>query len=196
MKAAKIEWKATSFDVQDKRNAVILDASLAYAQLDQLASKIKTLTQAQNAADRAQSITDQRLQQGVDSKLNLTKSQLVTARIRLRIAEAQGQVDVLREHLSALTGLPASDIEVAPDSMPQLPLISQEDSVAARAVDNSPAVHLAEQRVAAQEARAKGEHRGTWPIIDLASQYAYLAKFNNYDLYYLQVYRRTISAAA
>jgi outer membrane protein TolC len=186
MKAAKIEWKATSFDVQDKRNGVILDAALSYAQLDQLASKIKTLTQAQNAAERAQSITDQRLQQGVDSKLNLTRSQLVAARIRLRIAEAQGQVDVLREHLAALTGLPASDIQVTADSMPQLPLFSQEESVAARAIDNSPAVHLAEQRVAAQEARAKGEHRGLWPIIDVASQYAYLAKFNNYDLYYLK----------
>jgi outer membrane protein TolC len=104
----------------------------------------------------------------------------------LRIAEAQGQEDVLREHLAKLTGLPADQIEVTPDSMPQLPVISQEDSVADRAVENSPAVRLAEQKVAAQEARAKGEHRGMWPIIDVATQYAYLAKFNNYDLYYLR----------
>ena len=34
------------------------------------------------------------------------------------------------------------------------------------------------------------------PTIDLASQYAYLAKFNNYDLYYKQLHRATISAAA
>ncbi len=186
LKAAKIEWKATSIDVQDKRNAVILDAALCYAQLDQLAGKIKTLSQAQNAAEKAQSITEQRLQQGVDSKLNLTRSQLVAARIRLRIADAQGQQDVLREHLAKLTGLPSGEIEVTPDSMPPMPVISQEDSIAARAVENSPAVRLAEQKADAQALRAKGEHRGMWPIIDVATQYAYLAKFNNYDLYYLR----------
>ena len=39
MKAAKIEWKATSLDVQDKRNAVILDTALTYEQLDQLTAR-------------------------------------------------------------------------------------------------------------------------------------------------------------
>ena len=65
------------------------------------------MDQAQAAADKAESISQQRLQQGVDSKLEVTRSQLVAARIRLRIAEAQDQTDVLREHLSKLIGLPA-----------------------------------------------------------------------------------------
>ncbi len=116
--AAKIDWKATSQDVQDKRNAVILDTALTYAQLEQLAGKIKALSEAQAAAENAQSISEQRLQQGVDSKLEVTKSQLTAARIRLRIAEAQGQTDVLREHLSKLIGLPAESIAVEPGSMP------------------------------------------------------------------------------
>ena len=185
MKAAKIDWNATSLDVRDKRNAVILDAALTYAQLDQLTGKIKVLGDAQSAADKAQFVTQQRLQQGVDSNLDLTRSQLVAARIRLRIAEAQGQADVLREHLSKLLGLPASEIAVDPESMPRLPEISQTEDMAARAVENSPAVKLAEKKAAAQAARAKGEHLATnWPIIDVATQYAYLARFNNYDQYY------------
>ena len=185
IKAAKIDWHATSLDVQDKRDAVILDTALTYAQLDQLTGKIKALGEAQSAAEKAQFVTEQRLQQGVDSKLDLTKSQLVAARIRLRIAEAQGQADVLREHLSKLLGLPADSIAVEPDSMPQLPAISQDDDLPARAVQNSLAVKLAEQKVAAAQARANGEHKAlTMPTIDLATQYAYLAKYNNYDLYY------------
>ena len=95
IKAAKIDWSATSQDVQDKRNAVILDTALTYAQLEQLTGKIKALTEAQAAAEKAQFVSEQRLQQGVDSKLEVTKSQLLAARIRLRIAEAQGQTDVL-----------------------------------------------------------------------------------------------------
>ena len=63
--------------------------------------------------------------------------------------------------------------------------VAQDDDLPARAVENSLAVKQAEQKVAAAQARATGEHKAlTMPIIDLASQYAYLAKYNNYDLYY------------
>jgi outer membrane protein len=185
LKAAKIDWKATSFDVRDKRDAVILDTALSYAQLAQLTAKIATLTEAQTAAEKAQFVSQQRLQEGVDSKLDVTRSQLVAARIRLRIADAQGQVDVLREHLSHLLGLPADSIAADPQSVPQMPPISQDDDMPARAVANSPEVKLAEQKVAAAQTRATGEHKAAYmPTIDLASQYAYLARFNNYDLYY------------
>ena len=194
LKAAKIDWKATSFDVQDKRAEVILDTALSYAQLVNLTGKLTTLAEAQTAAEKAQFITEQRLKEGVDSKLDLTKSQLAAARIRLRIADAQGQADVLREHLAKLTGLSPADIQPDPESMPQLPLFSQEDDLSARAVANSPVVKLADQKVEAAAARAKGEHRATLPYADIASQYAYLARFNNYDQYFLKYNGNNLAA--
>ena len=184
MKAAKINWKATSLDVQDKRNAVILDTALTYAELAQLEGKLKTLQQAQAAADKAQTVSQERLQEGVDSRLDLTKSQLVSARIRLRAAEAQGQADVLREHLSKLLGVPTDTVAVQAESLPQFPAISQDDDLASRAVQNSPTVKLAQQKVASAEATAKGEHKAMLPTVDVATQYAFLARFNNYDIYY------------
>ena len=194
LKAAKIDWKATSFDVQDKREEVILDAALSYAQLVNLTGKLATLAEAQSAAEKAQFMTEQRLKEGVDSKLDLTKSQLAAARIRLRIADAQGQADVLREHLAKLTGLTPAEIQPDPDSMPQLPFISQEDNLAARAVANSPVVKLADQKTEAAAARAKGEHRATLPFADLASQYAYLARFNGYDQYFIKYTSNNLAA--
>ena len=194
LKAAKIDWRATSFDVQDKRAEVILDTALSYAQLVNLTSKLSTLADAQTAAEKAQFITDQRLKEGVDSKLDLTKSQLVAARIRLRIADAQGQADVLREHLAKLTGLTPAEIQPDPESMPQLPVISQEDDLAAQAIANSPVVKSADQKVEAAAARAKGEHRATLPYADLASQYAYLARYNNYDQYFLKYSSNNLAA--
>jgi len=185
IKAAKIDWGATSQDVQDKRDGVILDVALTYAQIDQLTGKVKALTGAQEAAEKGQFVSEQRLQQGVDSKLEVTKSQLTAARIRLRLVEAQAQMDVLRDHLSKLTGLPASSIAIQPGSMPQLPQISQEDDLARRAVASSPLVKEADQKVAAAEARARGEHKAaTWPTVDVATQYAYLARYNNWDTYF------------
>lgn len=186
LKAARIDWQATSLDVQDKRNAVILDAALSYAELEQLGNKVRTLSEAEAAAEKAEFISKQRMQEGVDSKLNLTRSQLTSARIRLRLAEAQGQADVVRQHLSKLIGLPASEVQVTPDSMPPLPPISQDDDLSAQAVANSLTVKQAEERVTAAEVRAKGEHRALWPVADLASQYAYLARYNNYDQYFLR----------
>ena len=194
LKAAKIDWKATSFDVQDKRAEVILDTALSYSQLVNLTAKLTTLADAQTAADKAQFITEQRLKEGVDSKLELTRSQLASARIRLRIADAQGQVDVLREHLAKLTGLSPAEIQPDPESLPQLPIVSQEDDLATRAVANSPVVKLADQKVEAAAARAKGEHRATLPYADLASQYAYLARFNNYDQYFLKYSTNNLAA--
>jgi len=186
IRAAKIDWGATSQEVQDKRGAVILDTALTYAQLEQLVGKIKALSEAQTDAEKAQFVSEQRMAQGVDSKLEVTKSQLTAARIRLRIAEAQDQRDVLCEHLSKLIGLPAQSIAVEPGSMPQLPQISQEDDLPARAVANSPVVKQADQKVAAAEARAKGEHKAaTTPTIDVATQYAYLAKYNNWSVFFV-----------
>ena len=194
LKAAKIDWKASSFDVQDKRAEVILDTALSYAELVNLTGKLSTLAEAQAAADKAESVTEQRVREGVDSQLELTKSQLAAARIRLRIADAQGQADVLREHLAKATGLTPAEIQPDPESMPQLPLISQEDDLAARAAANSPAVKLAEQRAEAAAVRAKGEHKATLPFADLASQYAYLARFNNYDQYFLKYTSNNLAA--
>ena len=185
IKAAKIDWQAATLDVQDKRDSVILDTALTYAQLEQLANKIQALNGAKAAAEKAEFVSRQRLQEGVDSKLELTRSQLVTARIRLRIAEAEDQSDVLREHLANLVGLPASSIAIEPGSMPQVPAISQDEDLSSKAVSNSVSVKTAEKKADAAQARAKGEHKALQaPTIDLASQYAYLAKYNNYDLYY------------
>ena len=194
LKAAKIDWQASSLDVQDKRAEVILDTAVSYAQLVNLTGKLNTLADAQLAAEKAQSITEQRLTEGVDSKLDLTKSQLAAARIRLRIADAQGQADVLREHLAKLTGLTPGEIQPDPESMPALPLIAQEDDLAVRAVANSPAVKLADQKAEAAAARAKGEHKANLPSADIASQYAYLARFNNYDQYFLNYNANNLAA--
>ncbi len=194
LKAAKIDWKATSFDIQDKRAEVILDTALSYAQLVNLTGKLSTLADAQAAADKAEFVTEQRLKEGVDSKLELTRSQLVAARIRLRIADAQAQADVLREHLAKLTGLTPAEIQPDPESMPALPLISQEDDLSSRAALNSPVIKLADQRAEAAAARAKGEHKATLPFADLASQYAYLARFNNYDQYFLKYSANNLAA--
>ena len=114
IKAARIQWKAQSFEVEDKKNAVILDVALSYEQLESVTWKIAALNQAHQAAEKGVYISQQRLKEGVGSQLDVTKSQLIDARIRLRTAEAEGQQDVLREHLAKLVGLTAAEISSCP----------------------------------------------------------------------------------
>ncbi|HST12402.1 MAG TPA: TolC family protein, partial [Terriglobales bacterium] len=124
------------------------------------------------------------VKEGVDSPLEQTKARLAAARVKLRVAEAEGSVDVLRAHLAKLTGLPATEIQIAVDSMPAFPAVAQEEDLVGKAEQNSPVVLAAEQRAHAQYLRANGEHKSLWPSVDFAAQYARLAKYNNYDQFF------------
>ena len=109
------------------------------------------------------------------------KAHLSTARLRLRLAEARGAIDVLRNRLSHLTGLPAASIETASESMPALPEVKQDDDLPGKAIQSSPSVNFAQSRATAESFRARGEHRAMLPSVDFAAQYALLAAYNNYQ---------------
>ncbi|MBI3474137.1 MAG: TolC family protein [Acidobacteria bacterium] len=183
-KAAKTEWMASQLLDKDQRNAVIQDVTLSYAELAKWESRIARLHDDQAEAAKLEKAVSQRLQEGVDSAVDLNRAKLMAARARLRIAEARGSADVLRQHLSGLTGLPAASIEVAQDTIPALPAISSEDDLAAKAVASSPSIQSADQHAIAEAFRASGEHRALLPSVDFAAQYARLSRYNNYDDYY------------
>ncbi|MGA2989595.1 MAG: TolC family protein [Candidatus Korobacteraceae bacterium] len=185
VRAAKNEWKSAGLDVADKRSAVILDAAATYMELDNAMRQLKVLTESAQTANRAEFITRQRLKEGLDSQLDLKKSQLNVARVNMRIADVQSAADVARQHLSALTGLPQESIETASDSIPSTPAIQQEENLAAQAAQNNPAVRLAEQKVVTAQWRARAENRALYPSIDFATQYQRLSNtINNYQQYF------------
>lgn len=184
IRAAKTEAAAASSRTKDQRNEVIQDTVLSYAELSKWEALLKHLGQEQENALTMEQIVDERIQEGVDKPLARNQAKLITARVRLRMAEAQGAMDVLRNRLSHLTGLPPASIETAPDSVPPLPEVKQEDDLPGKAVQTNPAVQAAETRATAQDFRARGEHRAMWPSVDFAAQYALLSTYNNYDLFF------------
>jgi len=184
IRAAKTEAAAASSRTKDQRNEVIQDTVLSYAELSKWEALRKHLGEEQENALTMEQIVDERIQEGVDKPLARNQAKLITARVRLRMAEAQGAMDVLRNRLSHLTGLPAASIETAPDSVPPLPEVKQEDDLPGQAVQTNPAVQAAETRATAQDFRARGEHRAMWPSMDFAAQYALLSTYNNYDLFF------------
>lgn len=184
LKAARTEWHAAQALNKDQRNATIQDVVVTYAELAKWEARLSRLQQDEALAQQMEKAVTQRLQEGVDSPVDLNKAKLGAARVRLHLAEARGSVDVLRRHLATLTGLPVSTIEIVPGTIPALPAVSQEDDLPGKAITVSPAVQSADQHALAEAFRAKGEHRALLPSFDFAAQYARLSTFNNYDQYY------------
>jgi len=182
--AAKEDKKMAALDTKDQREAIIQDAAQSYAELTKWEQRLARLQETQTDTDKFQAAVAERVKEGVDSEIDGTKARLSGARVRLRISEAQGSADVLREHLSKLTGLPAASIQTDPDSYPAAPSLAPETS-AADSSASTPGVQAAVEHARAQYLRAQGEHRALWPTLDFAAQYALLSKFNNFQDYYI-----------
>lgn len=184
MRAAQSESAAASLRSKDQRNQIIQDTALTYAELQKWEQRLARLHEAEPEAQKMQAAVADRVKEGIDSELDGTKARLSEARLRLRIAEAQGAADVLRERLSKLTGLPAANIETQSDSIPALPSVATDADAPAKAADSSPTVKAAVEHARAQYLRAEGERKSHWPTVDFAAQYALLSTYNNYDQFY------------
>ena len=180
--AEKSEYQASQLQGKDKRNQVIQEVVLSYIELARWQSFLDHLQQETSYATKSEQIENERVKAGVDNAQLQTQAQLNTARVQLRAAQTQGAIDILRHRLSDLTGVPASEITADSDSVPALPR-SSDDSVT-RALQFNPTIQAAESHSLAEVFRAKAEHRGLWPTIDFAAQYALLASFNNYENYF------------
>lgn len=182
--AAHLEYKAVGEGVKDRRDQVTQDTVLTYMELAKWEQQMEQLRQEHDDATKAQEIEDQRVQAGVDSQQAGKEARLAAARAHLRITQAEGAIDVLRMNLSQLTGVPVNSLRIAPESVPALPEIKHDSDDTAKETESNPAVLFAQQHAIAQQFRARGEHRSLWPSVDFASQYAVLAKFNNWTQFF------------
>ena len=185
IRAAKADSAVASLKSKDQRDQTIQDAAQSYAELAKWEQRLAKLQETEAEANKLQTAVEERVKEGIDSELDQTKARLSAARVRLRIAEAQGSADVVREHLSKLTGLPAASIQTDPDSIPAAPAAPPAEESAKDDAANNLSVKAAVEHARAQYLRAQGEHRALWPSVDFAAQYALLSKFNNYQNYYI-----------
>jgi outer membrane protein TolC len=180
IRAARSEYKATGSGSKDQRNQIVQDTVLAYTELLKWQQLIGHLQQQHDYALHTQQIIDQRVQEGVDNPQLRNQARLAAARANLHIVEAESSVHELRAFLSQLTGLPEASIELTADSVPALPEVPAQPDVAQTAADANPSVLFARQHAEAQSFRARAEHRMLWPTADFATQYAVLARYNNW----------------
>jgi len=183
--AAKADSEVASLKAKDQRNQIIQDAVLSYAELAKWEQRLTHLQQTEADANQTQAAVAERVKEGIDSEIDGARARLSAARVHLRITEAQGAADVLREHISKLTGLVAASIQTDPESIPAAPAAAPSESAAKDLAADNPSVQAAVEHARAQYLRAQAEHKALWPSLDFAAQYALLSKFNNFQNYYI-----------
>ena len=82
-----------------------------------------------------------------------------------------------------------AEIQTASESIPKLPEVHEEEDLVSKALQYSPAIKVADQQAEAKHFTAKGEHKALYPSIDLAGQYGYFAKYNNFQDFFKKFQR-------
>ncbi len=152
LRASRSEYQGAQYGSRDRHNQIVQDTVVAYLELGKWERILDRIRQQHEDALRMQQLAEQRIQAGVDSPQMRTRAKLAVARANLHVLQAEGSIQSLRGILSQLTGVPQSSIEIDPDSVPAFPDVPSD----------------------------RAEHRSLWPSVDFATQYAALAKFNNW----------------
>jgi outer membrane protein TolC len=170
--------------LEDTRNSVISRTAAAYLELGMVRHSLDLLRKEQGSADQILEVTQQREKENFELPVEVTRSQLIKARVVQRILQLEGRQDELEVFLRSQTGL-AQDtlIEVTPEDLPGE--AEQEGAnLVAMAMQSNTSLLADQADVRAKEFRLIGEKHGYYPTLQLVGVYSLLGKFNNYDQFF------------
>ena len=121
IRAARAGLKAAEFNLKDSEEQIAMDSALAYVQLNHDLLEIAALNEEKDLAEKLVSIEQQRLQAGVDGRMELTKAQLTSAQVDEKRLHLEDDAIQMRQKLAHLTGLPASGLTTDAKSIPADP---------------------------------------------------------------------------
>jgi outer membrane protein TolC len=188
IRSARAALHSTQLALDDARQQVVLDAALDYIQLDTDRRRIDALDEQNGAASRLAILEQQRLDAGVGSREDLLRARLISAQLRLKRLHIQDEIDVVRERLAHLTGLPAASLTTVTSSIPSSPDMEREspsDLTATMTAMNTQGVRAAYASALSRQYQAFGDARQNYrPQFAFGGQYERFAEFNNYQEYY------------
>ena len=193
-KAAERRAELERLTVADSQDAVILRTAEVFLDLVQVRQALDARRGTRNASPRIQEITDSRVAEGRELPVDSLRAQLDAARAEQAIVQLEGREDALTSELQRLTGLPSGThtLEVAPDRLawqPEQPIAG----LVALALASNSELQRADYEQRARRDQLNQARAAYWPAIDLVGDYAVLAKFNNYDEFFLRFARNNLN---
>jgi outer membrane protein TolC len=182
--AARQALNAAELSLKNVQQQIILDCALTYLELDAIHRETAALADEEKAAGDMVRIMQDRQAAGLESHLTMKKTQLRAAQARLKRLDMEAHADVLRQHLTTLTGIVGIGAQTETESAPPFPPASTVDESAA--AESNDAVRSAFAAAKSKQFFAKGQHRvNLHPEFDLLLQYGYLFDFNDYSRFYV-----------
>lgn len=183
IRSARAATDAARLSLTDTRQKVILEAVLAYVELDTDERELVDLKAQQELGDRLISIEEDRVAAGVDSRVDATQARLANARLALRQLQIEGNAEVLAAKLGHLDGMPYASLTTSPSSIPAAPSAE----TLAELSHESSGVRSAYLAAKSKLYVSHGDDRQEFgPTLALGLNYSRYAEFNNYQNYYLR----------
>ncbi|HTV05895.1 MAG TPA: TolC family protein [Acidobacteriaceae bacterium] len=185
IRAARAALKSAQLKLKDDRDQVTLDCALAYVQLNTDMRELNSLEQEKADADRLVSIEQQRLAAGVDSRMDLTKAEITSAQIDVKLLHVQDDAAQQRQKLSHLTGMPPSSFIPEPKSIPPAPEFASDGAFNDQAVDSNAGIQAAYANAKSKLEVSFGDKKQSYrPQFAFGAEYSRFAAFENYSTYY------------
>jgi outer membrane protein TolC len=182
IRSARAALLSAQLQLKDTRQQIILDAATDYVELVTLNQQIAALDEETGFVHRLVEIEAERVDAGLDSKVELTQARLTGAQIALRRLHLVDQAELVRVRLAHLTGLNPADIVSEPQTVPNPPEISDPGPI-----DDNSGVKAAYASAKSKLYTAFGDARqNNRPTFAFGGEYNRYAKFNNYNEYYLR----------
>lgn len=193
VRAAVERSEAQRLDLEKTRNLVMFQTSSAYLELTKIRYSLDRMQSEQQSNSRILEFTRQRLSEGLELPIEVTRAELAEARTHQQIVHLESRGRVLERQLGVLLGIPSERrIEVEPASL-KFDENQQELDLAARAIENSLDVKQAEAEQRARARRLEGEIGSKWPSVDVVGEYGLFAKFNNFQQFFQHFERNNLN---
>ena len=191
-RAAEQRAEGQRLSMEGVRDEVMVRAALEYLELAKVRHALQLIRDERLSAGKILETTRQRSEAGRELPIEVTRSQLMAARIEQRLAQVEDREDSLAGDLRDLMGLaPDLPIEVSTEDIPAAATAEAKDLVS-QAMVNNLEVKQAEIEVQARTAKLKGERGGYWPTVALTGQYNVLSKINNYTDFFNKFQRNNV----
>ena len=120
VRAAEEARESAQHALNREQIEVTQDATNTYVALDNGQARRAVMQRELALADRLVTVTSERIDAGVDAKVELPKSRRTALQIRLAALQLDDEIAYNARHLANLTGLPASAIRTESHSIPEL----------------------------------------------------------------------------
>jgi outer membrane protein TolC len=193
VRASDERKEAQRLELEKTRNSVMLQTSSSYLELAKVRHSLDLMRTQRQSNARILEFTRQRLAEGKELPIEVTRAELNEARSEQRIVQLESRERVLQRQLAALIGVPGDRrIEIGAEVLP-LDEQQREQDLVERALNSSLDLQQAEFERKARAHRLEGEIGTKWPTVDLFAEYGLFSKINNFQEFFQKFQRNNFN---